>query len=348
MKDERSLAGLRVRHRVVDLLHRAPQHETPLPSVAELARQCNVSTSTVNRELKKLVEEGLIVGKQGIGMFTVPGTLAFNDLIPGRRIVGIVYGDGRFLYYSTMEWIFIFQCGLALLPRIAHPRNITLISSHYKDVVAEIQSLNLDGLIAISPAENLQKALFSLRQNNFPVVVLEGRVDGIPAILADHRRAGREMGAMMLRQHVHSVLWMSFDAVCRKQLAGVRLACSDARHSFKVTEVANMGEVETALEQCAAAGVLPDAVYAHGETACCFQKLLQERNLDGSRCLMLTEAVELDRENSHREIIRTYPFREMAEQAAACLEAMFAGQRTESEYLFPFQITERLEMNQRR
>ena len=48
---------------------------------------------------------------------------------------------------------------------------------------------------------------------------------------------------------------------------------------------------------------------------------------------MLTEAVELDRENSHREIIRTYPFREMAEQAAACLEAMFAGQRTESEYL---------------
>ena len=95
------------------------------------------------------------------------------------------------------------------------------------------------------------------------------------------------MGAMMLRQHVHSVLWMSFDAVCRKQLAGVRLACSDARHSFKVTEVANMGEVETALEQCAAAGVLPDAVYAHGFCSVQAYQALAANGISPEQCRLI-------------------------------------------------------------
>lgn len=332
-KKVKSFVGLQIRHAVVGLLYRAPLRETALPSASELAKEHDVSMSTVNRELKKLVEDGLIVGRRGVGMFTVPGAIKFNKKDVGRRLIGIIYGDGRFLFYGLMEWHLISCCGFALMPGMANVRPVSLISSHPDDVVAELKSLNLDGFIVIDPNSSLRKALQILRNDGCPVVSIGQRVERVPSILFDHHRAGRDMGALLLERNVRSVLWMSYDSTCREHLAGARHHFAEARAKVQITEVANMGECEVVVEEYAKNKKFPDAIYAHGETT------YSLRGIAEADWLMLSETGVSQHVANFHGIVRDYPWQELSDQMASCFTAMFDGKEVSEEYLLQFPIS---------
>ena len=49
--------------------------ETPVPSTNELARAFNINPATAAKGVNRLVEEGLLYKRRGIGMFVAPGAL---------------------------------------------------------------------------------------------------------------------------------------------------------------------------------------------------------------------------------------------------------------------------------
>ena len=49
--------------------------ENPVPSTNELARAFNINPATAAKGVNRLVEEGLLYKRRGIGMFVAPGAL---------------------------------------------------------------------------------------------------------------------------------------------------------------------------------------------------------------------------------------------------------------------------------
>ncbi len=337
-KKEKSLAGLRVRHAVIDLLYRDPLHETALPSASALSEAHHISMSTVNRELKKLVEDGLIVGKRGIGMFTVPGKINFSEKNAGRRLVGLVCGDGRLHYYDLSHWSFASQCALAL-PETARCRPVNLISGHAGDIAAELKSQSLDGIIAIWPRQGLPEALQILRRSGFPAIAIGHRVESVPSIVFDCREAGRRMAALAQKRNIRSLLWMNFDSFCREILMGFSQYFTDTRTKITITEAANMGEFEEKIKEYAGNGAFPDAVYAHGETACSLRMILESWGIPFPGWLVLAEGTTRHLTGIHG-IIRDFPYRETARHADAWMAELFAGREVPDECLLQLQISE--------
>ena len=49
--------------------------DTPVPSTNELARAFNINPATAAKGVNRLVEEGLLYKRRGVGMFVAPGAL---------------------------------------------------------------------------------------------------------------------------------------------------------------------------------------------------------------------------------------------------------------------------------
>lgn len=63
-----------IRDRIVKrLLDEAIADEAPLPSVREVAADCQVNPLTVLKAYQLLVDEGLVESRRGLGMFVVAG-----------------------------------------------------------------------------------------------------------------------------------------------------------------------------------------------------------------------------------------------------------------------------------
>ena len=59
------------------------EEETQIPSTTEVAVKFKINPATANRGVNRLVEEGIIYKKRGIGMFVAPG--AREKIISKRR-----------------------------------------------------------------------------------------------------------------------------------------------------------------------------------------------------------------------------------------------------------------------
>ena len=70
--DKSPRGRLLIQHYIYDLQTRSGGESRQLPSSRELAAQFGVSRCTVTRELEKLVRDGVLVTKQGIGTFLAP------------------------------------------------------------------------------------------------------------------------------------------------------------------------------------------------------------------------------------------------------------------------------------
>lgn len=64
--------------------------DTPVPSTNELARAFNINPATAAKGVNRLVDEGLLYKRRGVGMFVAPGALQAlrkngGRLSPGPR-----------------------------------------------------------------------------------------------------------------------------------------------------------------------------------------------------------------------------------------------------------------------
>ena len=101
-----------IRHHVVKLCLENPDKEVKLPSTRDFAEKFGFTMRTITTELAKLVREGWIIGKHGIGYFTVPKKEYHR--FKSQKTVGILYGDTQLLQYDFNQWSFMAQAGMSM------------------------------------------------------------------------------------------------------------------------------------------------------------------------------------------------------------------------------------------
>ncbi|MET9618421.1 LacI family DNA-binding transcriptional regulator [Kitasatospora indigofera] len=147
------------------------QPGTRLPTEKEIAADCAVSISTVRRAVDDLVSEGLIVRRQGSGMY-VRGPLGIK---PRRILMGVVVPSTTFYYSHVLK-------GIEEVRAEADAR-VELVCSGYDQrletrMVREMLDAGVDGLLltpTLTGPEPADACLERLAQLPVPTVLIERR-----------------------------------------------------------------------------------------------------------------------------------------------------------------------------
>lgn len=261
-KRNRAPVGLKIRFAVIDLLYRNNGKSVKIPSIADFAEKYQISLSTVKRELKKLEKEGYVQGKKGRGVYTVAST-KWRTNQTGIKFIGLLYGDGRLFSYSWYDWNMMFAAGKYLSSR-NDMRFVNLNSGDVKEIVEEINFMDLDGLIVIKPSNAVAAAVSQLKKKGMKVVSLLTELKGIPSITPDFKAAGMDLFERLQKQKVKSMLWMICDDFYCKLLKYVEKSAKRAKYDLHVVTISTFAELEEKFQHCKENSRIPDSICIHG------------------------------------------------------------------------------------
>ncbi len=330
MAEKMMRVGLQIRFEVMNVINKNPLKSVKLPSAQELADKFGMSRRSVTMELKKLAEEGWVIGVHGVGTFTNPERFVSGLKLPSRRIIGIGGRDARQFYHGYVLWRFQMLTGECIMPRTGYPHYVRLSSCDPELACRELKSLNLDGFIWGFPSPHIEPVLKRLHAAGVPVAVYPQRLSGVPSAEVDYDRCGREIAALLLAQGRKRIAWCAFDdpAEIRMKSAEKILAKAGVRIDPSLV-FTRMNELETRLRELLEQGCPPDAVYTHGDSLYLVLALLREFGIDpfGGRCLLVAGQSVAKDIPGFRGIVRDYPYEEIARRAAELLNAQFSGNR---------------------
>lgn len=198
-----------------------------LPTEQELTTQFGVSRMTTNRALQLLNSEGLIVRKAGIGTFVAEqpvsnrmrDTQAVYELTtfgPNAKVTPMYRNIGFVIPFLTHSF------GpelLAEIERELHEQGITLsVACSYgsqateEEVVERLIATGTQGLI-VCPVngEFYNPAILRLHVNNFPIVLVDKQLPGIPVpfVTSDNTTAARDLTEHLLGLGHRSIVFFS-------------------------------------------------------------------------------------------------------------------------------------------
>lgn len=169
-----------------------------LPTEQELSHTREVSLTTVRRAVDELVEEGLVIRRQGAGTFVAEHTPAVRG---GAALVGVVVPDTTLYYPKVLEGI---EEALA-----AAGARLMLACSHYQPAEEEaalkrMLDSGVDGLLVVptligrvDPAAVVDR----LTGLPVPVVLIERGLDGADDP-SEHVRTDHEAGGYAAVRHL--------------------------------------------------------------------------------------------------------------------------------------------------
>ena len=319
--------GLKIRHAIIRLLYDNPTVSARVPSTRQLALEYKLSERTVASELKKLREEKWIITRRGSGIFTNPNMANFQHHHIGHKIIGILIGDSRVLINDYTNWAIQSYCGLDLCPLVGHPRNVILSSNSPENIYEELRSQNFDGLIWGFPPENMHKHLVKLLRNGLPVIAVYAEVPGIPCLLFDNEAIGREMGRLLIQEKRRRLFWCSINSINPQMQMS---SCLDfmkenASYKFESYDFRSIHTCADEFDQMIASGVIPDAVYAHGEYLFTVLQLMKKHGLDPvSQCRVICEGGMVRQLPDFHGITYTNDFSALAGVSADLMRQMLA------------------------
>jgi GntR family transcriptional regulator of arabinose operon len=189
-----------------------------VPSEHELARQFHVSRITSKKALEELAQDGIIVRIQGQGSFVrehlpdlsrvlaenADTTTAFNGATDSR-LIGLILPDFADVYAARLIRAVdqrAAQLGYELLLRLTYGSAET-----EAEAITRFTKAGAAGLIVFPVAgEYYSKTLLRLTLDNFPLVVIDRTLKGIPAasVHTNNIRAAYELTSYLLdRGHQH-------------------------------------------------------------------------------------------------------------------------------------------------
>jgi len=319
--------GLKIRYEVINLIYQNPKTSIKIPSARELAARFRLSPSTVTLELQKLVRQGYLIGRRGSGTYTNPNACSFPGEDISRRIVGILTGDGKSLFYDAFDWTLFAWCGMAFSSEKAHPRPIQLTSCNPRGAYCELQQLNLSGLIWIHPPFQFRETAQQLHKDKFPVVLLANSFPEIPTVNHDRFQAGRKIGEKLCEEKRHLLYCLASgenDSSYAKRISGITDFI--AEHPESKIEVVNFNYCSRDLSPLkqAIARKPPDAVYGNGESIFTLRRILRQAGIDtAEHCRLFAEQPPVARTPDFRGYAIHYPFQEMALKAAEMMQQLF-------------------------
>ena len=320
--------GLQIRFEVMNVINKNPLKSVKLPSAQELADKFGMSRRSVTMELKKLAEEGWIIGVHGVGTFINPERLIPDLKLPSRRIIGIGMMDSRQYYYDAFSWNLLFRLGEKIIPETGYPHCVRLSGNEPEMVFRELKSLNLDGFLWGFPSPHLHPVLRRLRESGTPVAVFPQKIRNVPSVEVNYERCGQEIAELLLAEGRKKIVWCAFDALEEIRLKSAEKTYRKAGFSFdSLCAIPRLNELENRMRSLLEANALPDAVVLHGNSIYQVMALLKEYGIapfDGS-CRLIAEESVVQHIPEFKGFVLDYPYQEVVRKAVDLLNAQFFG-----------------------
>ena len=324
--------GLQIRFEVMNVINKNPLKSVKLPSAQELADKFGMSRRSVTMELKKLAEEGWILGVHGVGTFTNPERLISALNLPSRRIIGIGMQDSRQYCYDAFSWHALFSMGKQIIPEIGYPHCVRLSSNDPDIAFQELKSLNLDAFLWGFPSPHLHPVLKRLFESGIPVVTFPQRIPGVPSVEVDFERCGEAIAEHLLAEGRKNILWCAFDKLEELRLKGAEKTFRKAGYPMDPRLIVpQMNELEGRLRALLENRKVPEAVVLHGNTIYLVGALLEEygiRPFDGT-CRLAADELVVQHVPGFRGIVLNYPYPKIFQKMIRLLKELFSGKTPE-------------------
>lgn len=323
--DKSPRGRLLIQHYIYDLQTRSGGESRQLPSSRELAAQFGVSRCTVTRELEKLVRDGVLVTKQGIGTFLAP---AEKTGPLKKRIIGLLFGHGVNHCYSEYGWELLAASGTALIEHHCLVRPMSISSGDPEGAYQELYENFLDGLIWFAPTEERAHIIRRISRQ-IPTVVFGSIVsEECSSITIDYAGESYQEGKKLLKEG-RSSFWgiMNNDPGAKLYLQGYRKALEEAGKKIDPDMIFYAASaLPDRLRQALQAGKRPDAFLIHSpelreETI----RLLQEFQIDFQQQCRLIGGSAMMKIPGFAGWCHEQPYREIGEAATELLLRQFTG-----------------------
>lgn len=316
--------GLQIRNAIFNLIFHHPGVSIKIPTSLELAEQFGVARCTVTDELKLLVDEGFLIGRRGIGTFTNPSKIDCFENMPGNRIIGIVTGDSRRLFFDYTMWGIFSAVGAELIPDIGHPRPIIFNERDPELIVQELNMLQLDGLVWIMPPAEMLPVLHTLRDQKMPLAVVYSKDATLPGVEPDCYDMGYQIGTKLLAEERKIAVWCAFDPWNEAARQGA-IAAGFPENDIKTWT--SPYEFINDFPQFLAGGGKLDAIYAHSEFVYFIMEQLNKHGLDPYRDMtVVADYGSVRKMPDFKGIVRHNPIAEIGAILAGQLARQFAGE----------------------
>ena len=257
-----------------------------LPSEPALAKGLGVSRVTVRRVLDRLSKERLVDRRQGVGTFVRPRSR--------RQTLCAVVSDNHAQMFDPYKAAIMRGVSLELEPVEGLEMTLRPTPEMGGEVLAErlieeVTNLRADGYLVTIPIR--LKDCLRLKAGDVPVVFVEvnfGRAD-IPAVLIDHREAGRLTGRYLAERDfrrpalVSSAMGTETIRKAQGYLEGMTDILGPLAPKTGETHIptdTSARQVREAVARLMALPQPPDAIVTTG-TGEVALKALQQRGLDG-------------------------------------------------------------------
>jgi DNA-binding LacI/PurR family transcriptional regulator len=221
-----------------------------IPPVRELAREHGAATVTVNRALKRLAAEGLVVAQPRHGYRVCPGAGDPDRGLPVAYVNSTRHevGSGRDEFHKTL---------LMEFQRVAGARGWSLLTVDADGMTPvqaaeQIANANCCGVVANTARGDLWNRL---RETGVPIVLVDAwrsEVD-VDCVLQDGFRGGLQASSYLLERGHTEIAWIGAaldvgNAQILERYSGAAAALKSSGRSFAVEVTAPLGDPAGALK----------------------------------------------------------------------------------------------------
>ena len=276
-----------IRKYVIDSVLESGCAPKRLASMREMAGFFKVSTATVQRALKELVDDDYLTVKPGIGLFTNPDR---GWLREKTEVIGVLAADGRQIYYENFLWDLLSAVGRRITSgrKLLYPINLFHTAGHVPESLA---FLSMTGLIWLGPdfaPSAAADAFFAAL--TVPAVTVNDPRAGHSCISYDMELEGYQVGRKLLGEGRRSPVVIA-KRPDMPQIAGLRRAFSESGTPFndRLLVLRNPGMADR-LHTIFDLLEMPEAIYAVGGMLRDIEPVLRERRPDFGRCRLIGES----------------------------------------------------------
>jgi len=232
-----SPAYMRIRQYVLDVMRTHCSHlrDTPIPSERELCKTFGVSRPTVRQALKDLIEDDFLIIRHGKGTFINFKKMQAHFSSSNILTIGILIGDGKHAWHTPFFGDIMTGAFRHIMQQGNNVRMINLIGKG-NQAVEDILCMNLDGIIWVSPPDNMLDIINGLYSHGIPTTVASRsyECDAIAFINIDYEYEGYISAKHFIEKGHSNIFFIHLEklASCIKRLKGFRKAFAEEKLKF--------------------------------------------------------------------------------------------------------------------
>jgi len=254
---------LKIRHYIIGLLYEAGKTSMPLMSVRKMAKHFDVAQCTVSAAVKELIEDGYVISRPGVGMFTNPNKLSISRSESEPPLIGVIHGDGRYFYLDQSAWQSLSPVIGALVQRNFNVRQIFFESGDREEIFNEIAFTPLDGLVWIDNPAPDEALLRRLLARKLPIIIDHDGFDFINVVGFDFSGMMARLARQLAAEGKRRLLWCMPDYETRTALGEFKQIFEQGRPGAEVVVLIPNAYNFAAELDAALAGPPLDVVCSH-------------------------------------------------------------------------------------